>query len=158
MNRAEKVLRSFFGWILARSYVSIAWLVNYSECALSALHNYTFSYLLLFFFNHLWVLPLFLFLKFKLLCCCFNRVEFADVHRLNDGQVKHSSEAFYAGSFWKVCFISLNSIFWYIIRYNPEEICLPYIWTVLWGPPDSPKQLYDIIILLSLIQSFMLNR
>uniref|UniRef100_A0A803L383 Uncharacterized protein n=1 Tax=Chenopodium quinoa TaxID=63459 RepID=A0A803L383_CHEQI len=31
-------------------------------------------------------------------------VEFADVHRLNDGQVKHSPEAFYAGSFWKVRF------------------------------------------------------
>ncbi|GAB4851291.1 hypothetical protein Ancab_030587 [Ancistrocladus abbreviatus] len=29
-------------------------------------------------------------------------VEFEDVHRLSDGQVKHSSEAFYAGSLWKV--------------------------------------------------------
>ncbi|KAG8369949.1 hypothetical protein BUALT_Bualt14G0066400 [Buddleja alternifolia] len=29
-------------------------------------------------------------------------VEFHDVHRLNDGQVKHSPEVFYAGSLWKV--------------------------------------------------------
>lgn len=29
-------------------------------------------------------------------------VEFQDVHRLCDGQVKHSPEAFYAGSLWKV--------------------------------------------------------
>ncbi|KAL3626517.1 hypothetical protein CASFOL_030066 [Castilleja foliolosa] len=29
-------------------------------------------------------------------------VEFLDVHRLSDGQVKHSPEAFYAGSLWKV--------------------------------------------------------
>ncbi|KAL3648687.1 hypothetical protein CASFOL_005090 [Castilleja foliolosa] len=29
-------------------------------------------------------------------------VEFQDVHRLGDGQVKHSPEAFYAGSLWKV--------------------------------------------------------
>ncbi|XP_051127841.1 uncharacterized protein LOC127249184 [Andrographis paniculata] len=29
-------------------------------------------------------------------------VEFQDVHRLSDGQVKHSPEAFYAGSLWKV--------------------------------------------------------
>lgn len=33
----------------------------------------------------------------------FCRVEFQDVHRLSDGQVKHSSEVFYAGSLWKVC-------------------------------------------------------
>lgn len=30
------------------------------------------------------------------------RVEFVDVHRLSDGQVKHSAEVFYAGSLWKV--------------------------------------------------------
>ncbi|KMS96007.1 hypothetical protein BVRB_003000 [Beta vulgaris subsp. vulgaris] len=35
-------------------------------------------------------------------------VEFADVHRLNDGQVKHSSEAFYAGSFWKISVQAFN--------------------------------------------------
>ncbi|PWZ34502.1 putative germ cell-less protein-like 1-like [Zea mays] len=29
-------------------------------------------------------------------------VEFEDVHRLADGQVKHSTEVFYAGSLWKV--------------------------------------------------------
>jgi hypothetical protein len=29
-------------------------------------------------------------------------VQFEDVHRLSDGQVKHSSEVFYAGSLWKV--------------------------------------------------------
>ncbi|XP_071937789.1 uncharacterized protein [Coffea arabica] len=29
-------------------------------------------------------------------------VEFQDVHRLGDGQVKHSPEVFYAGSLWKV--------------------------------------------------------
>ncbi|RVX22147.1 Germ cell-less protein-like 1 [Vitis vinifera] len=29
-------------------------------------------------------------------------VEFEDVHRLSDGQVKHSPEVFYAGSLWKV--------------------------------------------------------
>lgn len=32
----------------------------------------------------------------------FYRVQFEDVHRLSDGQVKHSSEVFYAGSLWKV--------------------------------------------------------
>jgi hypothetical protein len=32
----------------------------------------------------------------------FKRVEFDDVHRLGDGQSKHSPEAFYAGSLWKV--------------------------------------------------------
>lgn len=31
-----------------------------------------------------------------------HRVEFQDVHRLSDGQVKHSPEVFYAGSLWKV--------------------------------------------------------
>ncbi|KNA19473.1 hypothetical protein SOVF_061440 [Spinacia oleracea] len=35
-------------------------------------------------------------------------VEFADVHRLNDGQVKHSPEAFYAGSFWKISVQAFN--------------------------------------------------
>lgn len=35
-----------------------------------------------------------------------HRVEFEDVHRLSDGQVKHSSEFFYAGSLWKVILIS----------------------------------------------------
>ncbi|PON88330.1 Voltage dependent potassium channel [Trema orientale] len=29
-------------------------------------------------------------------------VQFEDVHRLSDGQVKHSPDVFYAGSFWKV--------------------------------------------------------
>lgn len=29
-------------------------------------------------------------------------MQFEDVHRLNDGQVKHSPEFFYAGSLWKV--------------------------------------------------------
>ena len=29
-------------------------------------------------------------------------MQFEDVHRLSDGQVKHSSEVFYAGSLWKV--------------------------------------------------------
>lgn len=33
-------------------------------------------------------------------CCC--SVRFEDVHRLGDGQVKHSTEVFYAGSLWKV--------------------------------------------------------
>ena len=37
-----------------------------------------------------------------------HRVEFEDVHRLADGQVKHSSEVFYAGSLWKVSFVVLN--------------------------------------------------
>lgn len=32
------------------------------------------------------------------------RVEFEDVHRLSDGQVKHSPEVFYAGSLWKVVY------------------------------------------------------
>ncbi|XP_057546713.1 uncharacterized protein LOC130825480 isoform X2 [Amaranthus tricolor] len=35
-------------------------------------------------------------------------VEFEDVHRLNDGQVKHSPEAFYAGSFWKISVQAFN--------------------------------------------------
>ncbi|KAK4800731.1 hypothetical protein SAY86_021218 [Trapa natans] len=35
-------------------------------------------------------------------------VEFEDVHRLNDGQVKHSPEVFYAGSLWKVSIQAFN--------------------------------------------------
>ncbi|XP_065863655.1 uncharacterized protein [Euphorbia lathyris] len=35
-------------------------------------------------------------------------VEFEDVHRLNDGQVKHSQEYFYAGSLWKVSVQAFN--------------------------------------------------
>ena len=33
-------------------------------------------------------------------------MEFEDVHRLVDGQAKHSPEVFYAGSLWKVQMIS----------------------------------------------------
>lgn len=43
-----------------------------------------------------------------------HRVEFEEVHRLSDGQVKHSTEVFYAGSLWKVrhfSFVSNLSIF-----------------------------------------------
>ncbi|CAA6662051.1 unnamed protein product [Spirodela intermedia] len=36
-------------------------------------------------------------------------VEFEDVHRLADGQVKHSPEAFYAGSLWKVSVQAFNN-------------------------------------------------
>ncbi|XP_044978255.1 uncharacterized protein LOC123445350 [Hordeum vulgare subsp. vulgare] len=35
-------------------------------------------------------------------------VEFEDVHRLADGQVKHSAEVFYAGSLWKVSVQAFN--------------------------------------------------
>lgn len=35
-------------------------------------------------------------------------VEFQDVHRLSEGQVKHSQEAFYAGSFWKISVQAFN--------------------------------------------------
>lgn len=35
-------------------------------------------------------------------------IEFEDVHRLSDGQVKHSSEYFYAGSLWKVSVQAFN--------------------------------------------------
>uniref|UniRef100_M8AWH9 Uncharacterized protein n=1 Tax=Aegilops tauschii TaxID=37682 RepID=M8AWH9_AEGTA len=35
-------------------------------------------------------------------------VEFEDVHRLSDGQVKHSAEVFYAGSLWKVSVQAFN--------------------------------------------------
>ncbi|XVF38725.1 hypothetical protein REPUB_Repub20aG0126600 [Reevesia pubescens] len=35
-------------------------------------------------------------------------VEFEDVHRLSDGQVKHSPEFFYAGSLWKVSVQAFN--------------------------------------------------
>lgn len=42
-----------------------------------------------------------------------HRVEFHDVLRLNDGQVKHSPEFFYAGSLWKVC-ESFNSLLHFI--------------------------------------------
>ncbi|KAH0469483.1 hypothetical protein IEQ34_001041 [Dendrobium chrysotoxum] len=35
-------------------------------------------------------------------------VEFEDVHRLSDGQVKHSPEMFYAGSLWKVSIQAFN--------------------------------------------------
>lgn len=37
-----------------------------------------------------------------------HRVEFEDVHRLADGQVKHSTEVFYAGSLWKVSIVVLH--------------------------------------------------
>jgi hypothetical protein len=40
---------------------------------------------------------------------CLKRVEFDDVHRLGDGQSKHSPEAFYAGSLWKVGAQSITS-------------------------------------------------
>ncbi|GMI80107.1 hypothetical protein HRI_001680000 [Hibiscus trionum] len=45
--------------------------------------------------------------------CSINRcwlcgVEFEDVHRLSDGQVKHSPGFFYAGSLWKVSIQVLN--------------------------------------------------
>jgi hypothetical protein len=39
---------------------------------------------------------------------CLKRVEFDDVHRLGDGQSKHSPEAFYAGSLWKVSVQAFN--------------------------------------------------
>jgi hypothetical protein len=42
------------------------------------------------------------------LIAAVHRVEFEDVHRLADGQVKHSTEVFYAGSLWKVSFVVLN--------------------------------------------------
>ncbi|KAJ4722177.1 BTB/POZ domain-containing protein [Melia azedarach] len=35
-------------------------------------------------------------------------IEFEDVHRLSDGQVKHSPEYFYAGSLWKVSVQAFN--------------------------------------------------
>jgi len=35
-------------------------------------------------------------------------VEFEDVHRLVDGQAKHSPEVFYAGSLWKVSVQAFN--------------------------------------------------
>ncbi|KAF3456223.1 hypothetical protein FNV43_RR00873 [Rhamnella rubrinervis] len=35
-------------------------------------------------------------------------VQFEDVHRLSDGQVKHSPEVYYAGSFWKVSVQAFN--------------------------------------------------
>ncbi|KAI5349510.1 hypothetical protein L3X38_002398 [Prunus dulcis] len=35
-------------------------------------------------------------------------VQFEDVHRLSDGQVKHSPEVFYAGSLWKVSVQAFN--------------------------------------------------
>ncbi|PKA62247.1 BTB/POZ domain-containing protein [Apostasia shenzhenica] len=35
-------------------------------------------------------------------------VEFEDLHRLSDGQVKHSPEVFYAGSLWKVSVQAFN--------------------------------------------------
>lgn len=35
-------------------------------------------------------------------------IEFEDVHRLSDGQVKHSPEHFYAGSLWKVSVQAFN--------------------------------------------------
>ncbi|KAL6193756.1 hypothetical protein ACLB2K_034840 [Fragaria x ananassa] len=35
-------------------------------------------------------------------------VQFEDVHRLSDGQVKHSSEVFYAGSLWKISVQAFN--------------------------------------------------
>lgn len=40
--------------------------------------------------------------------CWFCSVSFEDVHRLGDGQVKHSPEVFYAGSLWKVTWTSIN--------------------------------------------------
>lgn len=35
-------------------------------------------------------------------------VEFEDVHKLSDGQVKHSAEVYYAGSLWKVSIQAFN--------------------------------------------------
>ena len=38
-------------------------------------------------------------------------MQFEDVHRLSDGQVKHSPEVFYAGSLWKVLEYQLVILF-----------------------------------------------
>ncbi|MCI28093.1 BTB/POZ domain protein, partial [Trifolium medium] len=38
----------------------------------------------------------------------FRCVSFEEVHRLGDGQVKHSPEVFYAGSLWKVSIQAFN--------------------------------------------------
>ena len=43
----------------------------------------------------------------------FCSVRFEDVHRLGDGQVKHSPEVFYAGSLWKVHGLQFIIIFIY---------------------------------------------
>jgi hypothetical protein len=40
--------------------------------------------------------------------CWFCSVSFEEVHRLGDGQVKHSPEVFYAGSLWKVTWTSIT--------------------------------------------------
>ena len=45
-------------------------------------------------------------------------MQFEDVHRLSDGQVKHSPEVFYAGSLWKVLKYLLIVLYIYIsLRY-----------------------------------------
>lgn len=48
------------------------------------------------------------------------RVEFEDVHRLSDGQVKHSPEMFYAGSLWKV----YNFFFFKVFIMNKQQFIL----------------------------------
>lgn len=61
------------------------------------------SYIALFssFPTYCWLLKLSLVCVVLILYWIY-RVQFEDVHRLSDGQVKHSPEVFYAGSLWKV--------------------------------------------------------
>jgi hypothetical protein len=45
------------------------------------------------------------------------------VHRLVDGQVKHSPEVFYAGSLWKVSFLVLNLPCFCFCLHSGKSIC-----------------------------------
>jgi hypothetical protein len=45
------------------------------------------------------------------------------VHRLADGQVKHSPEVFYAGSLWKVSFLVLNLPCFCFCLHSRKSIC-----------------------------------
>lgn len=72
----------------------------------------------------------------------FCRVEFQDVHRLSDGQVKHSSEVFYAGSLWKVRNILQLMLF---LKYYLLNVMISFIWYLRLGAEKLISCFYYII-------------
>lgn len=61
---------------------------------------------------------------------CFSRVQFEDVHRLNDGQVKHSPEFFYAGSLWKVSIQAVTLLSITEVSDSGFHLFLNNLWTL----------------------------
>lgn len=51
-------------------------------------------------------------------------MQFEDVHRLSDGQVKHSPEVFYAGSLWKVLKYLLIVLYIYKLEIYDEALSI----------------------------------